>query len=234
MDAPSTPIFVESLQALQYLSLYCLFLSRSVLTTFSFSVLAKKLHTVLYSAPSHRHLAYIKTLHATSTSFVSQFLLFQLCCGKYCVFLSRAAYAITPPCGDTEICLSCHHIYIPLLLYAIWRDTDRQPYLTISLSTYIFKRQPRVIVQPSTQSLDSIRSDPSSLIYSANIGEPALAPKFNIPYLAARAMSFITGIAHVNLTVPPGTLDQAAEFYGGTLGLTQAPVPEAQKHRLAW
>lgn len=44
----------------------------------------------------------------------------------------------------------------------------------------------------------------------------------------------ITGIAHVNLTVPPGTLDQAAAFYGDTLGLTRVPVPVLQKDRLAW
>jgi hypothetical protein len=44
----------------------------------------------------------------------------------------------------------------------------------------------------------------------------------------------ITGIAHVNLTVPPGTLEQAAEFYGTTLGLTRAAVPVLQKDTLAW
>ena len=44
----------------------------------------------------------------------------------------------------------------------------------------------------------------------------------------------ITGIAHVNLTVPPGTLDQAAEFYAGTLGFMRVPVPVLQKDSLAW
>ncbi|CAL3969067.1 unnamed protein product [Diplocarpon coronariae] len=38
----------------------------------------------------------------------------------------------------------------------------------------------------------------------------------------------------VNLTVPEGTLDLASEFYQGTLGLVQAPVPEMQRGRLAW
>lgn len=47
-------------------------------------------------------------------------------------------------------------------------------------------------------------------------------------------MALISGLAHVNLTVPPGTLDQAAEFYGKTLGLTQSPVPQLQRDRLAW
>lgn len=47
-------------------------------------------------------------------------------------------------------------------------------------------------------------------------------------------MGFITGIAHVNLTVPPGTLDQAAAFYEGTLGFTRIPVPVLQKETLAW
>jgi len=44
----------------------------------------------------------------------------------------------------------------------------------------------------------------------------------------------IIGIAHVNLTVPSGTLEYAAEFYGTTLGLTRVAVPVLQKHELAW
>lgn len=47
-------------------------------------------------------------------------------------------------------------------------------------------------------------------------------------------MSFITGIAHVNLLVPPGTLDQAEAFYSTTLGFTRIPVPELQRGMLAW
>jgi catechol 2,3-dioxygenase-like lactoylglutathione lyase family enzyme len=44
----------------------------------------------------------------------------------------------------------------------------------------------------------------------------------------------ITGIAHINLIVPEGTLDQAEEFYSGILGFTRVPVPVLQKDRLAW
>jgi len=44
----------------------------------------------------------------------------------------------------------------------------------------------------------------------------------------------ITGIAHVNLLVPPGTLSLAEEFYGNTLGFTRIPVPELQRGTLAW
>lgn len=44
----------------------------------------------------------------------------------------------------------------------------------------------------------------------------------------------ITGIAHINLTVPEGTLDQAEAFYSGVLGFTRVPVPELQKGTLAW
>ncbi|GHJ86473.1 hypothetical protein NliqN6_2875 [Naganishia liquefaciens] len=47
-------------------------------------------------------------------------------------------------------------------------------------------------------------------------------------------MSFITEIAHINLTVPRGTLETAAEFYGETLALTRVPVPSAQTKELAW
>lgn len=44
----------------------------------------------------------------------------------------------------------------------------------------------------------------------------------------------ITGIAHINLIVPPGSLELANEFYGSTLGLTLRPVPSLQKGTLAW
>lgn len=49
-----------------------------------------------------------------------------------------------------------------------------------------------------------------------------------------QANALISGIAHVNLTVPSGTLDQAHAFYGETLGLKSRPVPELQKGTLAW
>jgi hypothetical protein len=48
------------------------------------------------------------------------------------------------------------------------------------------------------------------------------------------AIIMISGLAHVNLTVPSGTLEQANEFYSTTLGLTPGPVPELQKGTLAW
>ncbi|KIV92175.1 hypothetical protein PV10_06635 [Exophiala mesophila] len=44
----------------------------------------------------------------------------------------------------------------------------------------------------------------------------------------------VLSIAHVNLTVPAGTLAQANEFYGTTLGLTPRPVPHLQRDSLAW
>lgn len=44
----------------------------------------------------------------------------------------------------------------------------------------------------------------------------------------------IAGIAHINLTVPAGTLEQANQFYGNTLGLNPRAVPQLQKDRLAW
>ena len=43
----------------------------------------------------------------------------------------------------------------------------------------------------------------------------------------------IIGIAHVNLTIPPGTLDLADSFYGETLGFTKSPVPPLQRDPLA-
>lgn len=47
-------------------------------------------------------------------------------------------------------------------------------------------------------------------------------------------VKMITGISHINLIVPVGTLDQANEFYGDTLGLKPVPVPHLQKGTLAW
>jgi hypothetical protein len=54
-------------------------------------------------------------------------------------------------------------------------------------------------------------------------------PKLFCPYTI-----MITGISHVNLSVPKGTLELAAEFYEGTLGFTRVPVPVLQKDTLAW
>ncbi|KAH8424220.1 hypothetical protein N8T08_010518 [Aspergillus melleus] len=44
----------------------------------------------------------------------------------------------------------------------------------------------------------------------------------------------IAGLAHINLLVPPGTLEEANLFYTGTLGLTAVPVPPLQKETTAW
>jgi hypothetical protein len=44
----------------------------------------------------------------------------------------------------------------------------------------------------------------------------------------------ISGIAHINVTVPADTLHLAHEFYSGTLGLTPRTVPVLQKDTLAW
>jgi len=44
----------------------------------------------------------------------------------------------------------------------------------------------------------------------------------------------ITGLHHINLVVPPGTLHLAHEFYSGTLGLTPRVVPQLQRETLAW
>jgi catechol 2,3-dioxygenase-like lactoylglutathione lyase family enzyme len=46
--------------------------------------------------------------------------------------------------------------------------------------------------------------------------------------------TMITGLHHVNLVVPPNTLELAREFYSDTLGLTPRPVPQLQRDRLAW
>jgi hypothetical protein len=54
----------------------------------------------------------------------------------------------------------------------------------------------------------------------------------DIPY--STKFKMITGIAHVNLLVPKGTLDLAESFYGNTLGFTRVPVPVLQRGTLAW
>lgn len=48
------------------------------------------------------------------------------------------------------------------------------------------------------------------------------------------AEPLITGLHHINLTIPHGTLDHAKSFYASTLGLTPRTVPVAQTHELAW
>lgn len=51
---------------------------------------------------------------------------------------------------------------------------------------------------------------------------------------AQDASPWIVQIAHINLTVPEGSLELAAEFYAGTLGLKRVGVPELQRDSLAW
>lgn len=51
---------------------------------------------------------------------------------------------------------------------------------------------------------------------------------------SAEPGEFIAGLAHVNILIPAGTLDQANTFYGDTLGLKARPVPELQRGSLAW
>jgi catechol 2,3-dioxygenase-like lactoylglutathione lyase family enzyme len=52
--------------------------------------------------------------------------------------------------------------------------------------------------------------------------------------LSSHSVIMITGIHHINLVVPPGTLDHARDFYGTTLGLIPRPVPHLQRDTLAW
>lgn len=44
----------------------------------------------------------------------------------------------------------------------------------------------------------------------------------------------ISSLAHINLLVPPGTLNHATTFYGNTLGLKPRAVPAHMKDNLAW
>jgi hypothetical protein len=46
--------------------------------------------------------------------------------------------------------------------------------------------------------------------------------------------TMITGIAHVNIVVPSGTLDLAKEFYSGTLGFQSVSPPAIMVDVLAW
>ncbi|GMK56333.1 hypothetical protein CspeluHIS016_0301730 [Cutaneotrichosporon spelunceum] len=47
-------------------------------------------------------------------------------------------------------------------------------------------------------------------------------------------MAAPTGLQHVNLSVPAGTLPLAQEFYGTVLGLANDTVPHLQKDVLLW
>ncbi|KAJ4993930.1 hypothetical protein SVAN01_00407 [Stagonosporopsis vannaccii] len=44
----------------------------------------------------------------------------------------------------------------------------------------------------------------------------------------------ISGIHHINLTIPASTLPHASTFYADTLGLVPRPVPHLQRDRLLW
>jgi hypothetical protein len=72
---------------------------------------------------------------------------------------------------------------------------------------------------------------PASL-HHISITSPS--PLHRLSITSSTAESMITGIAHVNLIVPPGTLHLADAFYGETLGMHRAPVPPRQKDMLAW
>lgn len=61
-----------------------------------------------------------------------------------------------------------------------------------------------------------------------------MATNNTTPDAQPAAEPLITGLHHINLTVPHGTLDHAKSFYATTLGLTPRPVPAAQTHELAW
>ncbi|KAK8049402.1 glyoxalase family protein [Apiospora phragmitis] len=54
------------------------------------------------------------------------------------------------------------------------------------------------------------------------------------PASSSSSKPLITGIAHINLSIPPGTLAHAKSFYGETLGLVPRAVPAAQTETLAW
>lgn len=64
--------------------------------------------------------------------------------------------------------------------------------------------------------------------------QPNIGLRSNLSAHSPDIANMITGIHHINLTVPEGTLDQATSFYADTLGLTPRPVPAAQVGRLAW
>ena len=57
---------------------------------------------------------------------------------------------------------------------------------------------------------------------------------FSFFYFALTSLAMITGIAHVNLVVPPGTLDHAKDFYGRTLGFHPVSPPAIMQDVLAW
>ena len=70
-------------------------------------------------------------------------------------------------------------------------------------------------------------------IEQASVSRASLFSAQSVPILR-KFDNMITGIAHVNLTVPFNTLAEANDFYGATLGLTPRQVPQLQKGRLAW
>jgi catechol 2,3-dioxygenase-like lactoylglutathione lyase family enzyme len=66
------------------------------------------------------------------------------------------------------------------------------------------------------------------------LSTPSITTSCKHCLLSSCIVTMITGIHHVNLVVPPGTLDHARDFYGNTLGLIPRPVPHLQRDTLAW
>lgn len=76
-----------------------------------------------------------------------------------------------------------------------------------------------------------------TLSYESSTRRPSLSDHYQpLLFLVCRfiTITMISGLAHVNLLVPAGTLDKAEAFYGGTLGLTPRAVPKLQAGTLAW
>lgn len=77
--------------------------------------------------------------------------------------------------------------------------------------------------------------DPGDIARSASSGYSTIDTMSTTSSAAALPSGpFITGLHHVNITVPDNTLELAKSFYAETLGLTLRPVPAAQVHELIW
>lgn len=74
----------------------------------------------------------------------------------------------------------------------------------------------------------------SSLYLSSSRHNTTMSSTAPSEHAASPPGPLITGLHHINITIPDDTLEFAKSFYAGTLGLTLRPVPAAQVNEIIW
>lgn len=81
---------------------------------------------------------------------------------------------------------------------------------------------------------DPGQSPAASSLYSSSRHDTTMSSSIAPSEHTSPPGPLITGLHHINITIPDDTLELAKNFYAGTLGLTLRPVPAAQVHEIIW